>query len=143
VLFPRYCRLRHYYYSVPAVDGVCVASGISVRENRTIQCIVAVKSAIQFVSQPVSNGISCVLFLPTTPVEVVLHPCHDFSFSFLKDEASVTICVVEFVCGNPAGGVISSTGWFTQIHGSLTWLVDVKQCCITGRDLTVLCWVYL
>ena len=61
----------------------------------------------------------------------------------MKDEASITICVVVFVRGNPAGGVISYTGWFTQMHGSLTWLVDVKQCCITGRDLTVLCWVYL
>ena len=39
--------------------------------------------------------------------------------------------------------MISSTGWFTQMNGGLTWLVDVKQCCITGRDVTVLCWVYL
>ena len=88
-------------------------------------------------------GISYVLFLPTTPGEEVLHSCHDFWLSFLKDEASITIRVVVFVRGNPAGGVISSTGWFTQMHGSLTWLLDVKQCCITGRDLTVLCWVYL
>jgi hypothetical protein len=85
------------------------------------------KLVIQFISQPVSSGITCVLFLPTTPGEEVSHPRHDFSFNFLTDEASITICVVVSVCGNPAGGVTSYTGWFTQLHGSLSDLVGGCQ----------------